>query len=191
MANLNENLLSSLAFTRSVGIPLDDNVTFNDATTVGRYPLTQNIRKIVRIQLFASEAVPMAVIAGLRVTYLMNGAPLPPVLHGLETPHVVCDIQMPANQLLVGASGKVKESPNQAINGRISFIVFTVYENDTGLTIVRGPFGSTEYVTPKSAWGCYGPIIAFQGTVAPKLGLTSLGFAKPTQGLPGMGILGA
>lgn len=123
----------------------------------GGFPSKQKISKLQKIEIFQSDGT--AVIVGLKVTYLVDSQAVT-VNHGivggvtnvgtLEIGGNVSTISegypsdfSSANQLLVGASGRFKNTADETKNGRISFIVFSVFDNETGYTTVTGQETST------------------------------------------------
>ncbi|KAI9464341.1 hypothetical protein HD554DRAFT_2040731 [Boletus coccyginus] len=223
-----KSLLKALPFefTKFLGRRKDAGDTkFNDAIGVGGFPFEQKIDRIKKVELFSKGTSETNVLDGLKISYKMVGKSEtdPPVVveHGIVTgvgvvkigsvevngrvsmgasEHRLFDVSL-ENQILVGASGQVKNLPgNPEKHERISTTALSVYSKRTGKVNVDGekisppcglrPYGNTDHLG--GAWGSFGPIVAFQGTFqgtkVTDRGLTTLGFIKATQGDPDAGI---
>ncbi|EDR07447.1 uncharacterized protein LACBIDRAFT_327953 [Laccaria bicolor S238N-H82] len=183
-----EPLLSSISQTHSVGVNQQNFQSFNDLVRLGGFPVTQGIQRISKVQVWGRDRV-----EGIEVTYILKPDPFPQaphvLIHGLKSGHAHPAIPINGRtrrcflyslpplialstdrQFLVGVYGQRNAANNI---GSISFVIF---EEDSGRVEVQGPFGSPP--KPGTAYGTFGPIVAFAGTEESAFGLCALSMIK-------------
>lgn len=164
-----EPLLSSISQTHSVGVNQQNFQSFNDLVRLGGFPVTQGIQRISKVQVWGRDRV-----EGIEVTYILKPDPFPQaphvLIHGLKSGHAHPAIPINDRQFLVGVYGQRNAANNI---GSISFVIF---EEDSGRVEVQGPFGSPP--KPGTAYGTFGPIVAFAGTEESAFGLCALSMIK-------------
>ncbi|KAH9958695.1 hypothetical protein BGW80DRAFT_142221 [Lactifluus volemus] len=155
--------LPSLTATQSTGPPpTHGNVSFDDISTLGKWPSSQLIERISNLAIFHNGSS----IIGIQVTYLVNGKSIK-VLHGSNDAQAI-NVKLGSNDVLVGVYGGKLE------DGVIQYMSFVIFNAQAGNVNVQGPFGGD--AIPHTTFGTFGPIVGFLGTVTSDGVLESIGF---------------
>ncbi|KAH9971173.1 hypothetical protein BGW80DRAFT_1460694 [Lactifluus volemus] len=155
--------LRSLTSTQSTGpTPTIGNVSFDDLSSLGKWPASQLIDRISSLTIFDNGSN----IIGIQVTYLVNGTPILK-MHGSKD-GTVNNVNLGSNDILVGVYGGKGKS------GVIEYMSFVTFNAQAGNVNVQGPFGGT--AIPHMTFGTFGPIIGFLGTITAAGVLESIGF---------------
>jgi len=166
---MTSSLLYSITQTRAAGVNPRNYVSFNDVVAIGEFPVSQNIDRITRIEVWTGPGSTPDRVIGIRATYKLSDGDTHDILHGRDTgtQHV---INLAEGDLLVGVLGRRNSA------GNIGSITFVIFETGNARLVQHGAWGNPPQ--PGTAFGAFGHIIAFAGTDENAFGLCSLSFIK-------------